>query len=135
LGRFLNSLTDKQQDAIATFKIGDSEESVISEEMSLKHSKIRAMRQGLRKRMRSRGGTARDVFEAWSGLAELSRMRGLERLVVGNHYFAQLQETENIGRETVTEKLRSYIGDRSVDIIFEAEPTIQAAERTIRMLL
>lgn len=91
LGDFLCLLTNAQRAAITSFRIGNS----MSEDSPWCPSRW-VIQSHFSKR--NKPG---DAFCYWSGLRDLSRLSGLKRAVIGNQYFVELEQYEEMDKEKV----------------------------------
>ncbi|KAF2831419.1 hypothetical protein CC86DRAFT_401946 [Ophiobolus disseminans] len=120
LDRFLTDLTTAQLNAITTFKIGTSVAATKNGGDTGRNLLSQPMRLAYAWSFELRLFTAGETIATWSGLHTLARMKGLKRVVVSNAYVVGLCALAE--PHEVTEKIRAYVGQRTVEIIFEAGP-------------
>lgn len=126
LTHFINDLTEVQRNAIHTFRVGNSVVSYADGE-SVATPLFTKMLQDFRPATK----TPENLISEWSGIYNLTQLRGLRCLLIGNAYHGSIWEWAPAQRDRLVTMLRVYLQSPSAGIIFE-EPRIDSRSLTER---
>ncbi|KAF1912379.1 hypothetical protein BDU57DRAFT_542220 [Ampelomyces quisqualis] len=105
LNDFLNDLTNRQRDAISSFRITllypfDPVKNSFSAHFKRYYSRVKAV-----------------GFDVWSGYENLARMRGLKRVIIGKGCLNEIYPIPSF--DSVVAQVKTYTGGRNLEVIFE----------------
>ncbi|KAH7076473.1 hypothetical protein BKA63DRAFT_283376 [Paraphoma chrysanthemicola] len=112
LSSFLDHLSVAQRDAITTFRAGESKTwidfgTVMEMEINRHYCS-------------TTDSTKYRLFLPWEDFHNLAKMKGLRRVVIGNHGFRRAQA--EFSDDDIVAKISEYTGDLEVEIVFDEPP-------------